>query len=58
MAALEGQAGELRFTLQITRKDTGQVEELELIGRITDEQLKELQHARPTDRNPGDDAGR
>lgn len=44
MAALEGQAGELRFTLQITRKDTGQVEELELIGRITDEQLKELQH--------------
>lgn len=44
MAALEGQAGELRFTLQITRKDTGLVEEVELIGRITDEQLKELQH--------------
>lgn len=43
MAALEGQAGELRFTLQITRKDTGLVEEVELVGRITDEQLKDLQ---------------
>lgn len=44
MPALEGQVGELRFTLQITRKETGKVEEVELIGRITDEQLKELHH--------------
>lgn len=43
MATLQGQAGELRFTVQITRKETGLVEEIELIGTITDEQLKEIQ---------------
>lgn len=43
MTALEGQVGELRFTVEITRKD-GRVEQLELVGRITDEQLKELHH--------------
>jgi hypothetical protein len=39
MINLQGQPGELRFTLQITRKDTGQVEEVELVGRITSEDL-------------------
>jgi hypothetical protein len=43
MTALQGQAGELRFTVEITRKD-GRVEQFELVGRITDEQLKELHH--------------
>lgn len=42
MANLNGQAGELRFTVQITRKETGKVEEVELVGKLTDEQLKEL----------------
>jgi hypothetical protein len=44
MTALQGQAGELRFTVEITRKDDGRVEQFELVGRITDEQLKELHH--------------
>lgn len=39
---LSGQAGELRFTLQITRKETGKVEQVELVGNISESQLKEL----------------
>lgn len=42
MPELQGQVGELTFTLQITRKDTGKVEEVQLIGKITDAQMKEL----------------
>ncbi len=40
---LNGQVGELKFTIQITRKDTGKVEEVELTGFINEEQLKALQ---------------
>lgn len=36
--------GELRMTLQITRKETGKVEEVELIGFLDEEKLKELQN--------------
>lgn len=43
MVNLSGDVGELRFTVQITRKATGQVEEIELVGRITEEQVKEIQ---------------
>lgn len=43
MSNLSGDVGELRFTVQITRKATGQVEEIELVGRITEEQVKEIQ---------------
>ena len=43
MASLMGQAGELRFTVEVTRKDTGSVDKFELIGKVTEEQLKELQ---------------
>ena len=43
MIALSGQMGELRMTLQITRKETGKVEEVELIGFLDEEKLKELQ---------------
>lgn len=43
MSALMGQAGELTFTVQITRKDTGQVEEHQLVGFITAEQVEALQ---------------
>lgn len=34
MTDLAGAIGELRFTIQVTRKDTGKVEEFELIGKI------------------------
>lgn len=43
MASLMGQTGELRFTIEIKRKDTGKVEQFELVGQVTDEQLKEIQ---------------
>ena len=32
MPELSGPPAELRFTLQITRKDTGKVEEVEMVG--------------------------
>jgi len=44
MANLQGQVGDLNITLQITRKDTGKVDEVHLIGKVTEEQLKELIH--------------
>ena len=40
---LNGQAGELHMTLQITRKETGKVEEVELVGYLDPEQLKQLE---------------
>ena len=45
---LSGEVGELSFKVQITRKDTGKVEEYTLVGKITDEQLKELQNGSDT----------
>lgn len=44
MSNLDGQMGELRFTVQITRKETGKVEEVELVGYLDEEKLKELQN--------------
>lgn len=44
MTALSGQAGEVRFTLQITRKETGKIEEVELVGFLDEDKLKELQN--------------
>lgn len=41
MSTLMGQAGELSFTVQITRKN-GQVEEHELVGRISADQAEAL----------------
>lgn len=43
MTELKGQVGELSMTLQITRKDTGKVEEVQLTGFIDEAQLKALQ---------------
>jgi len=40
---LGGQVGELRFTVEIKRKDTGKVEQYELVGFIDEDKLKELQ---------------
>lgn len=44
MSNLSGQAGELRFKLQITRKETGKVDEVELVGFLDEEKLKEIQN--------------
>lgn len=44
MPELNGQMGELRFTLEITRKETGKVETVELVGFLDEQQLKEFQH--------------
>jgi len=40
---MNGQIGELRFSVQITRKD-GRVEEVELVGYLDEDKLKELQN--------------
>jgi hypothetical protein len=42
MVELKGQMGELRFKVQVTRAATGQVEEYELIGKITHEEAQQL----------------
>lgn len=42
MPELNGQMGELRFTLEITRKETGKVETVELVGFLDEDKLKEL----------------
>ena len=42
MADLTGQAGELCFTVQVTRKETGKVDEYELTGKLTSEQAEKL----------------
>lgn len=44
MPELQGQVGELRLTLQITRAATGKTETVELVGFVDEEKLKELQH--------------
>ena len=42
MTDLVSPIGEVRFTLQVTRKETGKVEEYEMVGSttLTEEQLK------------------
>jgi len=42
MSDLSGQVGELRFTVSVIRGDTGEVENYELVGRIAEDQFKEL----------------
>jgi hypothetical protein len=44
MPELSGQMGELRFTLEIVRKETGLTDKVELIGYLDAEKLKELQN--------------
>lgn len=43
--ALQGAVGELTFKVNITRADTGKVEEHTLIGFLDEEQLKAFQEA-------------
>lgn len=44
MIELGGQVGELRFTVEVTRKETGKVEQYEMIGFLDEDKLKELQN--------------
>lgn len=44
MPDLQGQVGELRFTLEIKRKETGKTETVELVGFIDEAKLKEIEH--------------
>lgn len=39
-----GQPGELRFTIEVKRAETGQVETYDLVGYIDENKLKELQN--------------
>lgn len=41
--ALNGQPGELRFTVEVKRAETREVETYELVGKITDEEAAEEQ---------------
>lgn len=41
MADLKGQLGELKMTVQITRKETGKVEEYKLTSCISDQETHE-----------------
>lgn len=38
MADLSTQPAELRFTLEITRKDTGKVETIEMVGHVINQE--------------------
>jgi len=42
MSNLQGHVGELTFSVQVTRKDTGAVENYTLVGGVTEEQAKQL----------------
>lgn len=41
MADLNGQIGELRFTLEITRAATGETETIEMIGKVVADEEEE-----------------
>ena len=42
MASLQGQPGELRMTIEIKRKETGKVEQYEVVGKLTAEDEEKL----------------
>ena len=48
MNELNGVVGELNMTIQITRKETGKVEEFKLTGFLDEDQLKEIQNGSNT----------
>jgi hypothetical protein len=48
MAELSGQVGEVRMTVEITRKETGKVETYDLVGFLDEDKLKELQNGSDT----------
>lgn len=48
MIKLGGQIGEVRMTVQVTRKETGETENYELVGFLDEDKLKELQNGSDT----------
>lgn len=53
MPDLHGQLGEVRMTIQITRKATGQVENFDLVGFVDEDQLKQLQDSQKEQNHGG-----
>lgn len=49
MNNLQGQPGELRMTIQITRAATGETETYELVGKATLEELDAVAHLVPAE---------
>ena len=47
MANLSGQESEIEFTVQITRAETGKVEEHTLTGTVSNEELEKLKTEYP-----------
>jgi hypothetical protein len=45
MAEIAGSLGELRLSLEIKRKETGETETVDLVGFINEEDLKKLQES-------------
>lgn len=43
MSDLTGAVGEVKLTVSITRKETGKVETFEMTGKVTQDQLNELE---------------
>jgi hypothetical protein len=44
MINLSGQMGEMRFTVEVTRAETGKTEQYELVGYLDETKLKELKN--------------
>lgn len=44
MSDLGGQIGEVRFTLEVKRKETGKVETFEMVGFVDEAKLKEFEN--------------
>jgi hypothetical protein len=58
MADLKGQAGELRFTIEIKRAATGETETHELIGKVIDDVGDSLNGGEERSDGRGDGADR
>ena len=48
MSDMIGAIGDLRFTIEITRKETGKTETFELVGFLDETKLKEFQDGSDT----------
>ena len=53
MADLKGMIGELRFTVQVTRKATGNTETFEMVGFLEEEKLKQYQATQLKEKEDG-----
>lgn len=43
MSDLAGQVGEMRFTIEVKRAETGKVDTYEFVGSVDPEKLKQIQ---------------